>query len=125
MVDEEIDNVVGNLDDSTAEITGDLERLINIEDTAQQNTEEISQSVQDGFSDERLKAFTEGTVELGSSLFQAGSAAVNLAKNLHDIWNNDDLTNAEKFVQTLQSITMNVGAMGDGLSSAKEAVDIS
>lgn len=122
-VDDEIDNIVGNLDNSTAEITGDLEKLINIENTAQQNTEEVGQSVQDGFSDERLRAFTEGTVELTTSLFQVGSAAVNLAQNLHDIWNNDDLTNAEKFAQTLQLIAMNAGVMGNGLSFAKKAID--
>lgn len=122
MVDEEIDNVVGNLDNATTEITGDLNKLINTENTAQQNAEALNQSVQDGFSDERLRAFTEGTVELGSSLFQVGSAAVNLAQNLHDIWNNDDLTNAEKFVQTLQLIAMNAGVMGDGISSARAAL---
>lgn len=122
MVDEEIDNVVGNLDNATTEITGDLNKLINTENTAQQNAEALNQSVQDGFSDERLRAFTEGTVELGSSLFQVGSAAVNLAQNLHNIWNNEDLTNAEKFVQTLQLIAMNAGIMGDGISSARAAL---
>ena len=107
----------------TTEVADNLNNLINAEDQAKQGVEALNQSVQDGFSDERLRAFTEGTVELGSSLFQVGSAAVNLAQNLHDIWNNDDLTNAEKFVQTLQLIAMNAGVMGDGISSARAALN--
>ena len=120
---EAVDNEITTIDKATSTIKGELDEAIQAEQNAKNVSEELSQSVQDGFSDERLKAFTEGTVELTTSLFQVGSAAVNLATNLHDIWNNDDLTNAEKFAQTLQLIAMNAGVMGNGLSSAKKAID--
>ena len=122
-LDEAIVNELGALNDPLTELTGEIGELTKAEDIALQNTEELSQSVSEGFSDERLRDFTEGTVELTSSLFQVGSAAVNLAQNLHDIWNNEDLTNAEKFVQTLQLIAVNAGVMGNGLSAAKKAID--
>lgn len=122
-LDEAIVNELGALNDPLTELTGEIGELTKAEDIALQNTEELSQSVSQGFSDERLRDFTEGTVELASSLFQVGSAAVNLATNLHNIWNNDDLTNAEKFAQTLQLIAMNAGVMGNGLSAAKKAID--
>lgn len=120
---EVVDNEITTIDNATSTIKGELDEAIQAEQNAKNVSEELSQSVQDGFSDERLKAFTEGTVELTTSLFQVGSAAVNLATNLHNIWNNDDLTNAEKFAQTLQLIAMNAGVMGNGLSSAKKAID--
>ena len=122
-MDEAIVNELGALNDPLTELTGEIGELTKAEDIALQNTEELNQSVSEGFSDERLRDFTEGTVELGSSLFQVGSAAVNLAQNLHDIWNNDDLTNAEKFAQTLQLIAMNAGVMGNGISSARAALN--
>ena len=120
---EVVDNEITTIDNATSAIKGELDEAVQAEKNAKNVSEELSQSVQDGFSDERLKAFTEGTVELTTSLFQVGSAAVNLATNLHNIWNNDDLTNAEKFAQTLQLIAMNAGVMGNGLSSAKKAID--
>ena len=118
-----VDNEITNINNAASAIKGGLNEAINEEQNAKKVSEELSQSVQDGFSDERLKDFTEGTVELTTSLFQVGSAAVNLAQNLHNIWNNDDLTNAEKFVQILELIAINAGVMGNGLSSAKQAID--
>lgn len=120
---EVVDNEITTIDNATSTIKGELDEAIQAEQNAKNVSEELSQSVQDGFSDERLRDFTEGTVELASSLFQVGSAAVNLAQNLHNIWNNEDLTNAEKFAQTLQLVAMNAGVMGNGLSSAKKAID--
>lgn len=120
---EVVDNEITTIDNATSAIKGGLDEAVQAERNAKNASEELSQSVSEGFSDERLRDFTEGTVELGSSLFQVGSAVVNLVQNLHDIWNNDDLTNAEKFAQTLQLIAMNAGVMGNGLSSAKKAID--
>ena len=117
------DEGIGITEQITTESQDNLNNVINAENQVKQQTDALSESISNGFSDEQLKDFTEGTVELTTSLFQVGSAAVNLAQNLHDIWNNDDLTNAEKFVQTLQLIAMNAGVMGNGLSSAKKAID--
>ena len=117
------DEGIGITEQITTELKDNLNNVINAENQIKQQTDTLSESVSNGFNDEQLRDFTEGTVELTSSLFQVGSAAVNLAQNLHNIWNNEDLTNAEKFVQTLQLIAVNAGVMGNGLSAAKKAID--
>lgn len=116
------DNGVEELEKIPTVLEDNIDDLIIAEERVKQSVDATQQATAEGFSDEQIRNFTEGTVELASSMWQVGAAAVSLGKNLSDIWNNDDLTNGEKFAQTLELIAINAGIAGNGLSSAKKAI---
>ncbi len=122
-ISEAADNGIEELEKIPTVLEDNVDDLIIAEERAKQASDAAQQATAEGFSDEQIKNFTEGTVELASSMWQVGAAAISLGKNLSDIWNNDDLTNGEKFAQTLELIAINAGIAGNGLSSAKKAVE--
>lgn len=123
IISEAADNGVDKFEEIGTVLEDNVDDLIIAEERAKQASDAAQQATAEGFSDEQIKNFTEGTVELASSMWQVGAAAVSLGKNLSDIWNNDDLTNGEKFAQTLELIAINAGIADNGLSSAKKAVE--
>ena len=96
---QEIEKLQAVADDSP-EAAAKLQELKKAFNEAAAQTGKLQVSIEDS----QVKAATEGIVSLSTSLLQLSATLITFSDSWNNIWNNENLTSADKFKKSLQLI---------------------
>lgn len=95
----------------------EIEKLQAVADDSPEATEKLNElkkafsditsktgSLQVSIEDSQIKAATEGVVSLSTSLLQLSATLITFSDSWNNIWNDENLTSADKFKKSLQLI---------------------
>ena len=97
-----------------------LEQHKKILEDIKKSQENITNSNKTIFDSKNIKMFAHSMVETASATGSLASAWISLA-NIGKIWDNDSLSGAEKFQQTITSLVSSTGMLINGLQQGKKA----
>lgn len=97
-----------------------LEQHKKILEDIKKSQENVANSSKTIFDSKNIKMFAHSMVETASATGSLVSAWISLA-NIGKIWDNDSLSGAEKFQQTITSLVSSTGMLINGLQQGKKA----